>query len=86
MFATTKALAFQRSAELCEANQKRQFLKTEGFSSRNTVYCNTIGQEPPPNFFLGKKFSSPVKRDSFFKFLILKKLAKHKKLKDVSKD
>ena len=36
-------LLYRRSAELCEANQKQQFLKTEGFSSRSTVYCNTIG-------------------------------------------
>ena len=42
-FATTEALAFQRSAELCEANQKLQFLKTEGFPSRSMAYCSTMG-------------------------------------------
>ena len=48
--------------------QKLSFLKTEGFSSRSKVYCSTIGLEPPPNFFLGKKFSSPFKRDSSLSF------------------
>ena len=42
-FATTKALAFLRSAELARSIEKQSFLKTEGFSSRRTVYCYTIG-------------------------------------------
>ena len=55
MFATTGTLVPQRSAELCEANQKRQFLKTEGFSSRSRGYCYRMGKEPPPNFFREKR-------------------------------
>ena len=38
-FATTGTLVPQRSAELCEANQKRQFLKTEGFDNPRTKVC-----------------------------------------------
>ena len=63
-FATTKALAFQRSAELCEANQKRSFLKTEGFYSRNRYYCHTM-KRTPSEIFSRKNLSSPFKRDSF---------------------
>ena len=36
--------------ELCDANQKRQFLKTEGFSSRRIFSCFAcvFGQTPSP--------------------------------------
>ena len=68
-FATTEALAFLRSAELARSIQKRQFLKTEGFSSRCMVYCSTMGEEPPPNFFREKSSRPPLRGTAFLSFL-----------------
>ena len=50
-FATTKALAFLRSAELARSIEKRSFLKTEEFSSHRMLFCSTIDFRTPSELF-----------------------------------
>ena len=49
MFATTKALAFQRSAEFARCIQKTRFLKTEEFRIRGLMFVmQSYSWELPP--------------------------------------
>ena len=58
MFATTGTLVPQRSAELCEANQKTKFFEDGGVLSRSMVFAICSVKNPLRTFSLEKRKTS----------------------------